>query len=387
MLADSWLAFSNRPNVRRVAVLLLATFAILSGIFILRHSLSNSKPFVAVLDRIHLTGQAADNKEDGSAPRLPADHKYAFATFLAKDRHSENVNNDDVVNYDVYYTGARILAYQLCHAPETRTDIPFMVLVTPDVEKQKREQLRKDGAIIYEVEPVDPGFALTEHEAWSDVMTKLRLWQLTQFERIAFLDADVILLRNLDALFDDAAAKEQKTLSVGPESKKGVLPSTYVFASNAETSYDHDWPPVKPGIENDIPFPWYFNAGLFILRPDPVLFDYYVSLTLDEPLRFDPALPEQNLLNWAHRIQGGMPWHQIDRKWISHHTTAQDIEGGVYAAHEHYWDPLHPDAQPYLVAKKAEMEAYFAARDALEKGPVKEPKVSDPKSKPKGQQA
>lgn len=67
---------------------------------------------------------------------LPTKSKYAIVTFLGRD--SDRGNSTDYSSGH-YYVGVRILAYQLLHDPETRNDIPFIVLVTQDVEQGKRQ--------------------------------------------------------------------------------------------------------------------------------------------------------------------------------------------------------------------------------------------------------
>ena len=71
--------------------------------------------------------------------------KYAFATLLASDA----TRPDDQDNMqDEYFIATRLLAYQILHAPETRSpaNIPFLVLATKGVSEAKRERLRLDGA-------------------------------------------------------------------------------------------------------------------------------------------------------------------------------------------------------------------------------------------------
>lgn len=163
---------------------------------------------------------------------------YTYATFLA--------GNDKSQEDDVYLLGARVLAYQLLHASETKTqkNIPFLVIVTKTVSREKRERLRKDGAIVVEVEDlVAEWIALKDpiNPRFRDVMTKLRLWEFTQFERICLIDGDTILMDNIDGVFDDPAVKTQKTQHK-PESIKhdeAPLPAEYAFATTAEPSTWH----------------------------------------------------------------------------------------------------------------------------------------------------
>merc|ERR1711939_226137 len=60
------------------------------------------------------------------------------------------------------------------------------------------------------------GFALfvlspLPDSTWQNVMSKLRLWELTEYERICFLDGDTILTDTMDGIFEDAAAAMQES--------------------------------------------------------------------------------------------------------------------------------------------------------------------------------
>lgn len=161
--------------------------------------------------------------------------KNAYATFLAGNEMSEDE--------DVYFLGARLLAYQLIYDAKTRTreSIPFVVIVTKTVSEAKKDRLRKDGAIVVVVEdlvaewiaerdPINPRF--------HDVMTKLRLWELTQFDRICLIDGDTVLMDNIDGVFEDPAVKMQTTMDKADAIRddEAPLPHEYAFATTAEPS-------------------------------------------------------------------------------------------------------------------------------------------------------
>jgi alpha-N-acetylglucosamine transferase len=102
--------------------------------------------------------------------------KYAFATLLATDA----MHPDDQDNMrDDYFIATRLLAYQILHAPETRSNnIPFIVLATKGVSEAKRERLRRDGAIVLAVETIQkPDWVESGVGAsnWEEVFDKLRL--------------------------------------------------------------------------------------------------------------------------------------------------------------------------------------------------------------------
>jgi alpha-N-acetylglucosamine transferase len=161
--------------------------------------------------------------------------KYAYATFLA--------GNDKSEEEDVYLLGARLLAYQLIHDPKTKSkkSIPFVVIVTKTVSPAKKQRLQKDGAIVVVVEdlvadwiadrdPINPRF--------HDVMTKLRLWELTQFDRICLIDGDTVLMDNIDGVFDDPAVRMQPNLEKAEAIRddEAPQPRQYAFATTAEPS-------------------------------------------------------------------------------------------------------------------------------------------------------
>lgn len=160
--------------------------------------------------------------------------KYAYATFLAG-----NYNND---GEDVYFLGARLLAYQLLHAPETKSNnsIPFLVVATQAVSEAKKERLRQDGAEVVVVDDLiaewigDP----RNNPRFKDVMTKLRVWEMTQYDRLCLIDGDTVLMGNIDGVFDDPAVKTRTTLNKPGAIKDDEAPQPieYAIASTAEPS-------------------------------------------------------------------------------------------------------------------------------------------------------
>ncbi|GAB7349490.1 hypothetical protein MBLNU459_g0201t1 [Dothideomycetes sp. NU459] len=295
--------------------------------------------------------------------------RVAFATFLAgnanpgkeaDDEASAAINDRD----DGYFQGARVLAYQLLHSPTagTNASIPFLVLVTADVSERKRQRLRLDGATVVPVDKLAADWVHPANARWADVMTKLRLFELVQFAKICFVDADTLVTRRLDGVFhDEATLLQQHTLAdpraVRPD--EAALPRTYMLATHADYwGYDHAFPPVNAAAD-------YLNCGFFVFAPSRRLFDYYLSL-LRLPGRFDPAFPEQNLLNYAHRRDGNMPWKPLWYGWNVNWPTERDWKGGAASFHAKYWDG-DPSHDPVLKAiwreQRAEMEGFQRGRD------------------------
>jgi alpha-N-acetylglucosamine transferase len=76
-----------------------------------------------------------------------------------------------------------------------------------------------------------------------------------------------------------------------------------------------------------------FCAGFFLLKPLEQIFDYFNAL-LDIPNSFDSKYMEQNLLNYAHRRDGTMPYKKIPTTWNIRAVNDNDFEKGVASMHE-----------------------------------------------------
>jgi alpha-N-acetylglucosamine transferase len=281
--------------------------------------------------------------------------KVAYATLLLPG----NITKSSEVDHDPYFFSIRLLNYQIQHDKTTRTaySIPFLVLVTSDVLTWKCDQLSREGAVIVLVDRLDVDWIEPGHERWRDVMIKLRLFELIDHDRILFLDADTFLFKPLDGMFDDPAAQTRDTLQqtkVKPD--EGRLPAKYLFATTAEVMHTtHSYPPVPMS---------YFNAGFFLLSPSLELFEYYISLFKLHG-RFDTTYPEQNLLNYAHRQDGNMPWGRLFYGWNINLPHPNDIRKGVASVHAKLWtsgselQPIDQELQDRWQAKRREMERFY----------------------------
>jgi len=249
-------------------------------------------------------------------------------------------------------------------------------MCAPNVSKSRKDRLKKDGAIIHEVDflhtPND-GWISPEQHRWDDVMTKMRVWEMTQYSRILMLDGDVMLRSSLDGVFDDPGAQIMRTKSgpsvnYKPLKGEAALPETYLLASLSEPwDSSHDFPPMEG---TGIKVVGYMNAGFFMLAPSLDAFKYYVSL-LDIPDSFDPRYPEQNLMNKAHEWSGPMPWREMDYKWNIRYPNENDFAHGLVSVHEKWWKwPYLHDNQPvkdWLYSRRYEMKGWYDAKELFDK--------------------
>jgi alpha-N-acetylglucosamine transferase len=184
-----------------------------------------------------------------------------------------------------YALGALALARSL-KASGTRA--PLVVLATP--EARDLEPLAAEGCRIVEVDHLPVSEALRErharaalhaaspftkgnkpdfHQPWHN-FTKLRLWELTDYRRVVFVDADAVVLRPIDRLFDY------------PEFS--AAPNLYESLADFHR----------------------LNSGVFVARPDAATLDAMLA-RLDAPdaywRRTDQTFLETVFPDWH-----GLPW-------------------------------------------------------------------------------
>lgn len=129
----------------------------------------------------------------------------------APNRHyrSEHVAHTSLANctkhaivsslYDnTYGLALRVLAHSLdkanMHADKILLYLPTQVHIEVLLEVQQA------GWQLWPVKRIDPPKAGVSHQ-FRDQFTKLRIWELVQYESVIYLDADTLVLRNFDELW------------------------------------------------------------------------------------------------------------------------------------------------------------------------------------------
>lgn len=127
---------------------------------------------------------------------------------------------------------------------------------------------------------MSPQFA----ECW----TKLRVWQQVQFERVVLLDADMIVLKNMDELLDGnrrndvrQACEIEAVHECFCAVKRGDTPCAHHHSQDG---------PLQPSASS------YFNAGLIALTPSIALFEHMLAALAAIDLSAC-AFAEQDFLN------------------------------------------------------------------------------------------
>lgn len=192
-----------------------------------------------------------------------------------------------------YLVGVKALHRSL---KQSETRWPLVVMTTDAISLADREDLQAQGCVIHHVDPLYPRDDLDQHYAsaqFGEVWTKLRAWQLTECERVVFLDADMLVLQNMDELF---------TLDLGDNQ----LAACHACRCNPNkiASYPASWQPEACHYtwqDRGEPAPAeldnYLNGGFLVLKPDNAVFEALEQriAAIDDLSAY--AFSEQDLLN------------------------------------------------------------------------------------------
>ncbi|CAI5474558.1 unnamed protein product [Closterium sp. Yama58-4] len=96
-----------------------------------------------------------------------------------------------------YVCGAIVLARSL---KKSGTKADLVLLVSREISRKSRRGLKKAGWRLKEIERIRNPHAVPQtYNEWN--YSKLRLWQLEEYDKVIFVDSDILVLKNLDFLF------------------------------------------------------------------------------------------------------------------------------------------------------------------------------------------
>ena len=120
----------------------------------------------------------------------------------------KNYSYVTVLTDDSYVYGVILLKETL---KQTEAKYPLTVLITDNVSEPTIEILDQIDVDYKKIDTIPITNNIFEHNknidsrlshTWKDCWTKFRIFDQTQFDKIVFLDADIMILKNLDDLFD-----------------------------------------------------------------------------------------------------------------------------------------------------------------------------------------
>ncbi|GLJ23675.1 hypothetical protein SUGI_0448350 [Cryptomeria japonica] len=174
---------------------------------------------------------------------------------------------------------------------------PLVVAVLPDVPHDHRLQLRNQGCIVREIEPINPPENQVQFAMAYYVLnySKLRIWEFEEFSKMVYLDADIQVFDNIDNLFDMPDGYFYAVMDCFCE-------KTWSHTTQYQIGYCQQYPnkvtwPVE--LEEERPA-LYFNAGMFVFEPSKLTFESMMeTLMSTTPTPF----AEQDFLNMYFQKQ------------------------------------------------------------------------------------
>ena len=121
-------------------------------------------------------------------------------------------------------------------------------------QRNTRGRLEELGSSVLEVSRIMPPFML-EAEWFQDIFSRLHLWNLLDFDQVAYMDADAFLMnKNADEIFNEC---DKDFCAVGRDK---IPEGTAYSESNLDAQL--------------------FNAGVMVIRPNKNTYDYLVREAL-----------------------------------------------------------------------------------------------------------
>jgi len=204
---------------------------------------SNSKPHSYLASERKVVGDKALAISKALTAAMPPVEMPSPASWLVTERKSKQAIATLLTTNNPYYLqGALVLGSSIRSFDSTRD---MVALVTKQTPAEWRDPLQVAGWTIVEVDEIAEfwwgqcGHSTADQgERWGHMATKLRLWELTQYERVLYLDADTILTGPVDDVFA----------------------SVSTFAAEKPKKHDH------------------FNAGVLLLSPSAAVFGELMAL-------------------------------------------------------------------------------------------------------------
>jgi inositol 3-alpha-galactosyltransferase len=194
----------------------------------------------------------------------------------------------------------------------------LIVIYTADtVSRQTTEQLQAKGCVLRPVQrylPEQVDHTKYKMPFYTDCWCKLRLWEFEEYSRLVYLDADMIVLKNIDHLFHTVGFHAALDCTAGRHNQA-----------------ERDACPLFKGATMR-----YFNAGMFVMTPNKrqmEAFEVHLATGYHGFLEY----AEQDFLNdYYTRFQG---WIQLPPSY--------NLQKGIRHHHPELWAPLEAHVLHY----------------------------------------
>jgi hypothetical protein len=231
---------------------------------------------------------------------------------------------------DAYLPGVEVLGQSI---RASGSNVPHVVMVTPDVGASARGALSAQGSILRDIEPIPNPSPARAHlyPRFAHVFTKLRAWDLTEYDKLVLLDADTIVVQRIDDLFERPGIAAAPDFFLPDQFNSGVMvlePGEQTFRAMLDRlgsvpSYDGG----DQGFLNEFFHDWY---AMPVEHRLPI--GYNVHNFIFQFLHSHQSLKAE----LARRVK--VIHYTLQKPWLSHPT----VSGGAALWWRTYFD-VHPE--------------------------------------------
>ncbi|GAA5822068.1 hypothetical protein JCM11251_004846 [Rhodosporidiobolus azoricus] len=219
-----------------------------------------------------------------ATPSAAAEPKKAWSTLLTRTN---------------YLQATLVLHHSLV---KSGTKFPLVVFATHELPQIARDVLKQKGIAVRDIAwlepPKDQQVELAAHDhRFYDTWTKLRVFELEDFDRLVLLDSDMLVLQNMDELLEMPLEQgwiaAAHACTCNPK-KLSHYPSNWIPENCGHTQARFTTPLSHTSFSK--PTHDRLNSGLVVLRPSNQTFTEIVDFLHNDPRVPTYGFPDQDLL-------------------------------------------------------------------------------------------
>jgi inositol 3-alpha-galactosyltransferase len=255
---------------------------------------------------------------------------------------------------------------------------PLIVLYTPSLESTAVDALKALGIELISTEPLRPKVPVSVvAERFADTWDKLRVFELTGYDRLVLIDGDMVLFRSMDDLFDmdlpegwiaanhTCLCNWSRDAWAPDEWRPWTCAYTYAQEHNGEPPQ-----PSEHGMSLEPPHTYaLMNSGLVVLQPSPVLASAIEFFVHTSPLVSTFSFPDQDFLGvFFARKWKALKWDvnaiKISRYWHPELWSDGGVRNLHYIVDKPWAVPREKWAAKDVVTHEWWWQRYYEWRDA-----------------------
>jgi hypothetical protein len=247
-----WLILLLSYNIRSITIIIL-----LSSFFFLLNLSST-----LISSRQFIISQHSFINETLSKIQFPLTNR----TINIQINHTVRLAVVSAIYNDGYITSVEVLGYSLRRI-NIQADL-ILFYISNRLNQSSLERCRKVGWHLWPVERIKPPRFAIIYPRFYDQYTKLRLWSMIGYDRVLYLDADTLVIRDINELLIG---------TIFEDNQDGLL-----------------------GVVEDV---WQgqigpnFNAGVLLIRPNKTIFNDML-IKMHHMSSYGSYWAEQGFLNW-----------------------------------------------------------------------------------------